>query len=157
MANPQSQAAAPERVRVTRTFQASRHRVFRAWTDPELLMRWFVEPDGEMRVRELDLRVGGRYRLEGRVGDKPWALEGEYLEVRPPEKLVYTWRWEDDPALGGPGDTVVTVEFRERGNQTELTVTQEGFTNAIAQKEHHNGWIGCLDRLGAIVENGRNA
>jgi len=139
MAEEPTPSAAPERVRVSRTFRASRHRVYRAWTDPELLMRWFIEPDSEMHVRKLDLRVGGRY-----------------LEVKPPEKLVYTWRWEEDPSLGGPGDTVVTVEFREKGNQTELTVTQEGFTSPLAKKEHDAGWIGCLDRLGAIVENGRN-
>jgi uncharacterized protein YndB with AHSA1/START domain len=72
--------------------------------------------------------------------------------VRPQQKLVYTWKWEDDPALGGPGDTVVTVEFRERGAQsTEVTATQEGFTNALARKEHDTGWIGCLDRLGGLV------
>jgi uncharacterized protein YndB with AHSA1/START domain len=151
MATPEAPTPSPTRLTVTRRFKASRQRVYRAWTEPELLMKWFAEGDYEWKIRELDLRRGGRYRFEGKTGDKPWALEGTYLEVRPPERLVYTWKWEDDPALGGPGDTIVTVDFREHGAETELTITQEGFTNALALREHRTGWEGCLDRLGGLV------
>ena len=94
-----SEIETASRVVVSRAFKASRHRVFRAWTDPELLMRWFIEPDGEMRVVTMDLRPGGAYRLEGKVGDRPWAIWGTYLPCAF-EKLVYTWRWDNDPALG---------------------------------------------------------
>jgi len=139
------------RVRVTRRFRASRRRVYRAWTDPELMLRWFVEGDHDMRVLELDLRVGGRYRFEGEHEGQPWRLEGEFLEVRPSERLVYTWKWDTDKNLGGPGDTVVTVDFLERGDETELVVTQEGFGNELARREHDLGWAGCLDRLGDVV------
>jgi uncharacterized protein YndB with AHSA1/START domain len=117
-------------------------------------MRWFVEPDGEMRVVALDLRAGGSYRLEGKVGDKPWSIWGTYREVTPPSKLVYTWSWDNDPALGDPlgGDTVVSVEFLDRGAETELVVTHERFATERARAEHNAGWIGCLDRLAAIAE-----
>ncbi len=153
MAESPSQAEAPP-VRVTRTIKASRHRVYRAWTDPELLMRWFVEPDGEMTVRELDLRVGGRYVLEGRVGGKPWRIEGRYLEVTPPARLAYTWNWDHDPALGDPEgrDTLVTVDFEEQGPETRLVVTHERLATERARADHGHGWIGCLDRLGGLVE-----
>ncbi len=145
---------APPTVRVTRTIRASRHRVYRAWTDPELLMRWFIEPDGEMQVRELDLRTGGRYRLEGLDRGKPWRIEGRYLEVVPPSKLVYTWTWDNDPGLGDPvgRDTLVTVEFLERGAETELVVTHERLATARARTDHDTGWIGCLERLASLVE-----
>ena len=148
---PSAPAAA---VRASRTIRASRHRVYRAWTDPELLMRWFIEPDGDMRVVEMDLRAGGRYRLEGRIGDKLWAVWGTYREVTPPSKLVYTWSWENDPALGEPlaSGSVVSVEFHERGSETEVVVTHEGFATERARAEHNAGWIGCLDRLAAIAE-----
>jgi uncharacterized protein YndB with AHSA1/START domain len=152
-ASPKPPAEGP--VRVSRTFQASRQRVYRAWTDPELLIRWFVEDDGEMRVQELDLRVGGRWRFEGTTGGKPWALEGTFRDVRPPERLVYTWKWGDDMPLGGAGDTLVTVEFRERGTGTEVTVTQEGFTSTLAREGHNKGWIGCLDRMRKLVEDSK--
>lgn len=156
MATPTPQTPSASSLRVTRRFRASRQRVFRAWTQPELLMKWFVEDDGEMRVLELDLREGGRYRLEGTVQDRPWRILGTYLEVRPPEKLVYTWTWENDPLLGEPeGDTLVTVEFQEKGAETELVLTHERFVSDKARAEHNSGWIGCLDRLGGLVEDGR--
>ena len=117
-------------------------------------MRWFIEPDGDMRVVEMDLRAGGRYRLEGRIGDKPWAVWGTYREVTPPSKLVYTWSWENDPALGEPlaSGSVVSVEFHERGAETEVVVTHEGFATERARTEHNAGWVGCLERLGGIAE-----
>jgi uncharacterized protein YndB with AHSA1/START domain len=151
--NPPTQAASEAPVRVSRTFQASRQRVFRAWTDPELLIRWFVDDDGDMRVSALELRVGGRYRFEGSSKGHRWAIEGVFREVRPPERLVYTWGFPENPEFGEPGETTVTVEFRERGDgeSTEVTVTHEGFTNAPSRAEHNKGWIGCLDRLGAVV------
>ncbi len=138
-------------VRVSRTFEATRLRVYRAWTDPELLIRWFVDADGDMTVRTLDLRVGGRYRFEGTNAGRSWAIEGVFREVTPPERLVYTWGFPENPEFGEPGETTVTVEFRERGKSTEVTVTHEGFTNAVARSEHNKGWIGCLDRLGSLV------
>jgi uncharacterized protein YndB with AHSA1/START domain len=139
------------RLRITRRFRASRQRVYRAWTEPELMMKWFVEGDYDMRIVALDLRVGGRYRFEGEHEGHAWVLEGEFLEVRPAERLVYTWKWETDKNLGGPGDTIVTVDFRDAGRETELVLTHEGFTNEIARGEHDRGWIGCLDRLGDVV------
>ena len=69
---------------------------------PKLMMRWFVEADGEMSVCQIDLREGGHYRLEGAVGGRKWAIWGTYLEVRPPERLVYTWSWENDHGFGEP-------------------------------------------------------
>ena len=143
-------------VRVSRTFQASRQRVYRAWTDPELLIRWFVDDDAEMQIRELDLRVGGRWRFEGTMAGKPWTLEGMFQEVRPPERLVYTWKWSGGMGFDSPGDTTVIVDFRERGKGTEVTVTQEGFPSALTREGHYKGWIGCLDRLGGLVEEKRS-
>ena len=149
--SPHTAATLPP-VRVSRTIRASRHRVYRAWTDPELLMRWFI--DGDMRVVRMDLRPGGTYRLEGQAGGKPWAIWGTFREVSPASRLVYTWCWDNDPALGDPrgGDTVVRVDFLERGAETEVVVTHEGFAAERARVEHDTGWIGCLDRLGEIAE-----
>jgi uncharacterized protein YndB with AHSA1/START domain len=143
---------AASRLKVTHTFRASRQRVFRAWTEPELMMRWFVEGDGEMTACEIDLREGGSYRLEGTMAGKRWAIRGTYLEVRPPERLVYTWTWKHDPGLGeSEGDTTVTVEFRERGAETELVLTHERFASIQARNEHSQGWKSCLDRLERVL------
>ena len=145
-------ATAKDSLRVTRTFRASRQRVFRAWTEPELMMRWFVEGDGNMTVCEIDLREGGRYRLEGQIGDWRWRIWGSYLEVRPPERLVYTWSWKHDPGKGtAEGDTRVTVEFRDRGSETELVLTHERFASEASRDEHSQGWNACLGRLERVV------
>ncbi|HEY4229531.1 MAG TPA: SRPBCC domain-containing protein [Thermoanaerobaculia bacterium] len=148
---PQPPTNSETPVRVSRTFEANRQRVFRAWTDPELLIRWFADDDSDMTVRALDLRVGGRYRFEGTKSGHKWTIEGVFREVKPPERLVYTWGFPENPEFGEPGETTVTVDFRERGKATEVTVTHEGFTNAVARSEHNKGWIGCLDRLGTVV------
>lgn len=149
-------AATTESLKVTRTFRASRQRVFRAWTEPELMMRWFVEGDAEMTVCEIDLREGGSYRLEGHIGGKRWSIRGSYLEVRPPERLVYTWTWKHDPGIGVlEGDTRVTVEFRDRGAETELVLTHERFASAQARQEHSQGWNACLNRFERLLADGR--
>ena len=145
--------AVQEELKVSRTIRASRQRVFRAWTEPELMMRWFVEGDAEMSVCKIDLRKGGRYELAGHMGGKRWSIWGEYLEVKPPERLVYTWTWHHDEGIGeSAGDTVVTVDFREKGKETELVLTHERFATIAARDEHTQGWKGCLDRLATLAE-----
>lgn len=145
---------APEtsQLHFTHRFAASRKRVYRAWTEPELLMKWFVESEGRVDKCDIDLRPGGTYRIEGRMGEKPWSIWGKYLEVKPAEKLVYTWQWDFDPAVGAPaGDTLVTVLFRDIGKETELTLTHERFTSEPAREGHRKGWLGCFERLEKFV------
>ena len=154
------ETAAADRLTVTRRIRASRQRVFRAWTEPELMMRWFVEGDANMTVCDIDLREGGRYRLEGDVGGRHWRIWGSYLAVEPPKRLVYTWAWRHDEGIGTPeGDTTVTVEFHERGAETELVLTHEGFATLAAREEHSGGWNSCLNRLERVVasEEGRTS
>ena len=135
-------------LRLTRTFAARRERVFRAWTDPEELMRWFG-PSDEYAVphAEVDLRVGGKYRIELKTpSGRLLAAVGTYREVRPPERLVFTWSWtgtETDPA-----ETLVTVELHDRGGSTELALTHERFPNKAERDGHATGWSGSLERLG---------
>ena len=131
---------------LTRTFVAPRERVFREWTDPEALKRWFGPVGYSTPSPEVDLRVGGQYRLAMRNlpdGDI-FYLTGAYREVRPPEKLVYTWRWESELELG---ETLLTVEFRNLGNSTDVVVTHELFPTEKARDDHDKGWNSCLDRL----------
>ncbi len=136
-------------LQIRRTFAAPRAKVFRAWTDPEELKKWWG-PEGYVTpIAEVDLRVGGRYRLGMRKlpnGDV-FYLTGTYQEVWRPEKLVYTWRWEAEPELG---ETLVTVEFLDRDNSTEVVLTHELFPTEKARQGHEEGWSGCLDRLAKL-------
>ncbi|HSD52288.1 MAG TPA: SRPBCC domain-containing protein [Candidatus Methylomirabilis sp.] len=129
-----------------RTFKAPREKVFRAWTDPEELKKWWGPEGYETVSAEVDLSVGGKYRLGMRKlpDGEIFYLSGIYREVRPPERLVYTWRWEAKPEMG---ETLVTVEFRQVGGSTEVALTHEFFPTAQARDDHNRGWNGCLDRL----------
>jgi uncharacterized protein YndB with AHSA1/START domain len=137
-------------LKLRRTFKASREKVFRAWTDPEELKKWWG-PEGYVTLSaEVDPRVGGKYRLGMRKlpDGEIFYLSGIYREVRPPERLVYTWRWEAKPELG---ETLVTVEFHEVGRSTEVVLTHELFPTATARDDHNRGWNGCLDRLEKLL------
>jgi uncharacterized protein YndB with AHSA1/START domain len=132
-----------------RTFQAPRERVFRAWTTPEEMMRWKAPGDRTAPLVEVDLRVGGTYRIHMRSPDGgEMRLVGVYREVDPPRKLVYTWNWETSPELG---ETLVTVEFVERGRATEVVLTHELFPTEAARALHEQGWRGSLDKLADVL------
>lgn len=133
-----------------RIFKAPREKVFRAWTDPEELKKWWGPEGYATPSAEVDLRVGGKYRLGMRKlpDGEIFYLSGIYREVRPPERLVYTWRWEAQPEHG---ETLVTVEFREVGDSTEVVLTHERFPTEKARDDHNRGWSGCLDRLAKLL------
>jgi uncharacterized protein YndB with AHSA1/START domain len=133
-------------LRIERNFDASAEEVFDAWTNPEVLRRWWaVHPDGSTPIAEVDLRVGGRYRLsmEGPDGERH-TVGGEYSEVTRPSRLAYTWQWELDS--GEPGQiSSVTVEFLEHGDQTAVVLEHAGLPDAEARDRHAQGWGACLD------------
>lgn len=105
---------------VTRIFAAPRTLVFDAYTQPELLKRWYGAPGRSLVICEVDLRVGGAYRFLWRgEGRKDVGMHGVHREVARPERLVRTERWEDWDA----GEVVETVTFTERDGRTTLTST----------------------------------
>lgn len=146
MATP-SISPAPS-LQLKRTFKAPRQRVFQAWTEPQQMSRWSAPTDDFEVAAEVDLRVGGKYRIQmTHKGGNVHVAYGEYREIQPPEKLVYTWGWED----GSVTDTLVTVEFRDLGNETEVVLTQERFANTEWRDKHNEGWTGCLARLEKLL------
>jgi uncharacterized protein YndB with AHSA1/START domain len=144
---------------VTRTFNGSAWIVFDAWTKPELFKQWWAPKSMGMFLRscEMDVRVGGGYRLEfGRDASKPMAFFGKYIEVTPHSRLA----WTNDEA-GGDGP-VTTVTFEESGGKTllvlrELYPTKEaldaaGTGAADALSETFEQLDELLVTLGATVE-----
>jgi uncharacterized protein YndB with AHSA1/START domain len=150
--------AIPDNVRqsmlqIRRTFAAPRERVFRAWTEPDELRKWWGAGEGfSAPIAEVDLRVGGKYRLGMKPPDSDdlYICTGAYREVSPPEKLVYTWAWEGMST--DAEETLVTVEFHDLGGSTEIVVTHELFPDEKARDEHAQGWSGCLDMLVKALE-----
>jgi uncharacterized protein YndB with AHSA1/START domain len=128
-----------------RTFPAGRARVFRAWIEPDALERW-LKPRGQgMNVRELDLRVGGSFRFELENGK---SIVGTYLIIVPPEKLSFTWSsgiTEDEP-------TVVTVDFLDQGQATEVVLTHERLTPEQWETAS-GGWAKLFQALESLLSS----
>jgi uncharacterized protein YndB with AHSA1/START domain len=140
-----SSAASPPTLEVRRVINAPRERVFDAWTKPEEMKRWKAPGPLVSSKVEVDLRVGGQYRVHMR---EPTGVEhravGVYREIDRPRRLVYTWTWEDDPSVT---DTVITVEFHERGAATEVVLRHDGLVAPEQRARHEEGWVGCLVKL----------
>lgn len=133
-------------LQINRIFNAPRDKVFRAWTEPEALKQWWGPAGISTPLVEIDLRVGGRYRFGMQFPDQPmFYVNGAYLEVQPPEKLVFTWRWEQ-PDMDF-GESRVTVEFYQRGAATEVILTHDGFPAAEICQHHRQGWDEFMEKL----------
>jgi uncharacterized protein YndB with AHSA1/START domain len=134
-----------------RTYPASRERVFAAWTTPETAARLFSAGEAKAVDVEMDVRPGGTYKMTMLMPNgERWNLRGTYREVRPAERLVMTWRWEEDK----PEDeveTLLTLEFHERNGGTELVLTHENFLGAESRDNHEKGWNEILDRLASLA------
>ena len=100
-------------IRITRDFDASPDRVFRAWTDPDLVARWLGPRNSEIRIDGWDARTGGSYRYASvQNGEEVAAFYGSFHEIRPTERLVQTFTWEGMP----DGVSLDTMTFEDLGN-----------------------------------------
>ncbi|MDE2573344.1 MAG: SRPBCC domain-containing protein [bacterium] len=146
-----TKAAASHRLVMRRTFKASRARVFAAWTTPEVLKSWLAPGDLTAPEATLDVRVGGTYRITMEQPDgERFAVGGVYREIREPERLSFTFRWEgDEPSP--QGDTLVTLDFYDRGAETELVLTHENFADEGSRDRHEHGWTGSFEKLASVL------
>ncbi len=137
---------------VRRRFRASRKEVFRAFTDPEQLVRWFSpSADIATEVLEHDLRLGGSYRLGFIFSDgERNIVRGSFRELEPPERLAFTWTWEPpDPHAGI--ETLVTIVLRVDGAETEVIVSHDRFPTNESRDRHEAGWATTFDRLEMLL------
>jgi uncharacterized protein YndB with AHSA1/START domain len=151
--NPTTAERRSERELVfTRTFDGPARLVYEAWTRPELFARWWVPRSFGVVLHscELDVRVGGRYRLVcGLPGSEGKAFFGTYLEVKPPSRLV----WTNDES--GEGQTITTVTFEEKDGRTLLVVhdlypSREALDEAIASGST-SGMGETFDQLAEVL------
>ena len=135
-------------LRVERTYDATPEEVFDAWTNPTVLERWGAPgPEWEAPLVEVDLREGGHYRLatRHRENGEVHTVVGQYKEIRRPDRLTYSWAWENEPR----SDTVstVTVEFRGQNGRTTVLLTHSGLENETSLEIHTHGWNGVMETL----------
>ena len=133
---------------ITRVFDAPRHLVFKAWTEPERLMRWWGPRGFEMTTCKIDLRPGGSYRFHMRSPEgTEHRSHGIFREVAEPERLVMAGGWVDADGKPISPETMLTVTFEEHEGKTMLTLHNSGFGSATARDSHRGGWSSSLDCL----------
>lgn len=140
--------------RIERTFAAAPEEVFDAWTNPEVLERWWAaQPSWTSPGCEVDLRVGGSYVLRMRDDDtgELHVVGGEYREVQRPQRLVYTWCWQGDGGLHPGHVSLVTVEFRGEGDATTVVLEHAGLASEQSRRNHGTGWQATLDSLATRI------
>jgi uncharacterized protein YndB with AHSA1/START domain len=144
---------ADDQILIVREFDAPRELVFRAYTTPELVERWWHANRGRMTACEIDLRVGGQWRYAMVAeGDFEVAFHGEYREVVPGERLVSTEVYEGAPPLEGSEEgTLNTATFEERDGRTTLTILVQApnreIRDAIIESGMEDGLQDALDLL----------
>jgi uncharacterized protein YndB with AHSA1/START domain len=139
-------------LRLERTFRAPPDKVFAAFTHVEVLRRWWAPGiDWEMTVVEVDLVVGGRMRLVMRHLDgEAYGGAGEFVEIDPPRRLTYVWRW-DDEADAPP--QFVEIDFLEGEGLTTVVLTNKGLRDEGSVDEHRDGWHLSFDNLDIVLSS----
>ena len=133
------------------TIEASPETVFSALTDPQKLKAWWGDEEKGYRTEKwtIDLRVGGKWRGEGKgANGEPFLVEGEYVEIDPPRILAYTWR----PSWVETSVTTVRFVLTAKNNGTHLVMTHSGFAGNEKAIQAHQGWPQVLGWLKTYSE-----
>ena len=133
-------------VEVSKEISAPVEKVFKAWTDPEHMKKWYSHQGGEININQ-DFRVGGKYNNTKVCDDMPATVSGTFLEIVPNKKLVYSWTNTSKKHYAK--DTIVTVEFIDKGKTTQVIVKHTNFATQEAFSGHNMGWQEVLNRVAA--------
>ena len=137
--------AARPSLTLTRRFSAAPEKVYAAWADPQKLVQWFgpgsVE-EGSVKA-DIDLRVGGRYRISFRANGGYNEVGGVYREVEPNRKLVFSWAWHSTPER----ESLVTISIKPEGGGSLLVFNHAQFADEKARDNHQRGWTELLGKL----------
>ena len=141
-------------LRLVRVFDASRERVFDAWTDAEQFKAWMCPPGAGIDRCEIDARPGGKWLAHGYGPDgSRFAKAGVYREVKRPDRLVFTWPYQPGGSCtnGDGQETTVEITFRALGERTEMTLVHGPFPDQAGFDGHNEGWKGSFDKLAGFL------
>jgi uncharacterized protein YndB with AHSA1/START domain len=135
---------------ITRHYAVPPEKVWRAWTEPQALSRWFGPADTEsVTSADLDVRVGGLYSIAFRTADgEEHRVSGVYQEVVPLRRLSFTWAWQSTPDRV----SLVTVELEPKEGGCELRFRHDRFFDQQARDNHERGWAGTFTKLDAFLQ-----
>ena len=137
-------------LRIVRRYAVTPEKVWRAWTEPQALSHWFGPGDVDsVTLAELDVRVGGAYRIRFRTPDgEEHGVSGTYHKVELHRRLSFSWAWQSTPERVSR----VTIELRPVEGGTELAFVHDRFFDRAARDNHERGWTGTLAKLDALLE-----
>jgi len=147
-----------QQVVITKTFSAPIEKVFQAWIDPRLMMKWYSPENMTAPHAEADPRIGGVYAITmiyNKNPDQGMTVRGVYKEIQKPTKLRFTWQWD-----GQEDETEVAVLLREISDKrTEMTLIHSGFEDKIYEKgfakaDHDGGWNSAFNKLDLLMKGG---
>lgn len=132
-----------------RHYPVAPEKVWRAWTDPQVLSVWFGPGDVNSVLRaELDVRVGGRFDIAFRMQDGVvHAVGGMYRVVERPRRLVFSWAWHSTPER----ESQVSVTLHAEGGGTRMAFLHEQFVDQQARDDHEGGWVPTFDKLAQLL------
>ncbi len=141
----------PNTIRLHRVIATTPEKVYRAFIEPDAIASWLPPFGFTCTVHELDAKVGGKHRMSFRnfTTGNSHSFGGEYLELEPGKRLVYTDRFDD---ANLPGEMKVTVTLTAVSVGTEMTIEQEGVPDVIPREACYLGWQECLQKLVKLVE-----
>jgi uncharacterized protein YndB with AHSA1/START domain len=147
-----SQATFDRDLLITRVFDAPREAVFKAWTDPRHAVNWFGPKDYPATHMEMEVRRGGRWfsRLRSVEDGRELGVGGVFREITPPERLVFTFAWDEEGERGQ--EMLVTLTFEDEAGKTRFTLRQEVFASVAERDGHNFGWNSTFDRLQDVLQ-----
>lgn len=141
----------PHDIKITKRLPATPDEVYDAWTDPKSVTQWMTPGPGMSSKAKMDVRVGGKFHIDMMGDGKTYPHDGEYLRLDRPKVIEFTWI--------SPGTqqqrTVVTVELRRAGDETDLILTHKMFPTMDAADQHKSGWTQIVDHLGEVLAKAR--
>jgi glutathione S-transferase len=142
--------AADRTLIIERVVKASPEKVFKAWTDPTILVKWWGPEGFETPECEMDVRAGGAWRTT-MISPKGegHTVSGIYREISPPERLVMSWGWEQDGERGY--ETIIEVTFEPTGLGTKMRLVQSVFESQNARDMHSQGWNSTFNDLERVL------
>ncbi|HET6161582.1 MAG TPA: SRPBCC domain-containing protein [Dongiaceae bacterium] len=148
------QGTAQHELVITRMFDAPRELVFRAWTQPEHMVRWLGPHKFTCLSAKMDVRPGGTYRagIRSAEGKEHW-MRGTYQEIVEPERLVFSFSWEEDGERGR--ENTITITLADLDGKTRMTFRQAFFETVESRDDHNKGWTECFERLAQYLANER--
>ena len=137
---------------ITRLYPASKEKLFEMWTNPALIISWFAPGDLSIIAVEANLRIDGQFRIIMQEPDgNQYIAHGVYKNIVKPDQLAFTWIWSDTDCDSNSSDTLVSIDFKNKIDKTELTLLYSQLGSSDSLDTLDQGWAEYLENLESVL------